>query len=69
MRDFKRFLLEKDTPKGKNRTVNIKSSTHEFYKKTSSFYGVHISTIINNILEDWIDLNKSEIIDDIKTNL
>lgn len=61
MSDFKRFLYAADSPKQKSRTINIKNSTHEFFKKTSNFYDVQISTLVNNVLDDWISRNKDEI--------
>ncbi len=69
MSGFKKFLHETDAPKGKARTVNIRSTTHDFYKKTASFYDVGITTLINNILENWMQENKPDIINDMKKNL
>lgn len=69
MSGFKAFLHEPDSPKGKTRTINIKASTHDFYRKTAIHYDVGISTLVNNILEHWMDENKSDIIDDMKSTL
>jgi hypothetical protein len=64
MSGFKVFLQEPDTPKGKTRTVNIKGSTHDFYRKTANFYDINITTLVNNVLEDWVKRYKEEIRDD-----
>lgn len=69
MSGFKVFLHETDAPKGKTRTINIKVSTHDFYRKTASHYDVGITTMVNNILEHWMDENKSDIIKDMKSDL
>ncbi|MEO9475094.1 MAG: hypothetical protein ABJ004_12415 [Cyclobacteriaceae bacterium] len=69
MNGFKSFLHETDAPKGKTRTINVKASTHDFYRKTAIHYDVGISTLVNNILEHWMEENKPGIIEDMKSNL
>ncbi len=69
MSGFKKFLKETDAPRGKTRTINIKTTTHDFYRKTASYYGIGITTLVNNILEEWMKENKPDIVEDMKTNL
>lgn len=39
----------------RNRTVNIPDSVHLFYKKASSNLDVGMSTLISNVLLEWIE--------------
>ncbi len=69
MSGFKNFLNETDAPKGRTRTINIKVSTHDFYRKTASHYDIHLTTLVNNVLEHWMEEHKSDVIQDMKSNL
>ncbi|MEO9476767.1 MAG: hypothetical protein ABJG41_14590 [Cyclobacteriaceae bacterium] len=69
MSGFKKYLYSDDRGSEKTKTINIKVSTHDFYKKTSNFYNIGISTLVNNILEDWMKEHQKEINEDIKSNL
>lgn len=69
MSGFKDFLHSSDGPKEKHRTINIKSSTHEFYKRTANFYGIGITTLVNNVLDDWLRKHGADISQDIKDKI
>ncbi len=70
MSRFKDFLKPGDNPtKEKYKTLNISGSTHEFYKRTANFYGVGISTLVNNVLDEWIKVYEKDIRKDIKDNI
>lgn len=69
MSGFKKFLHQTDASRGKTKTININISTHDFYRKTASHYDIGITTLVNNVLEQWMIENKVEIIEDMKTNL
>ena len=49
----------------RNRTVNIKSDVHEFYRKVSNHYDVGISALITNVLVAWKDQYEDQINRDI----
>lgn len=53
----------------KYRTVNVDHDLHHFFKKTSNYYNLSLSDLMNNILENWKEEFQDEIKNDMLKNL
>ncbi|NQZ76696.1 hypothetical protein [Ekhidna sp.] len=67
---LEQFLSVKSEKKNrKYRTVNVDHELHHFLKKTSSYYNIPMSDLVNNILANWKDEFQEEIKNDMLKHL
>lgn len=69
LNEFFKEISKHSKDKKRNRTINVTDDLHAFYKKVSSHYNVSISTIISNVLENWREKHRDEIMKDILKKL
>lgn len=57
--------LQKDPEKSETvKAVTISENVHRFYKETALFYNVDMSLLITNILTEWMEDNKAQVVTD-----
>lgn len=64
------YIREKpDFKNRQNRTININSDLHLFFKRTANHYNIAISDVVHNILINWKNQYQHQIKEEILTEL
>ena len=62
---FKKYFINEDNQEKNFRTMEVEESFHTFYREVAPYYNSNTTTIINNILREWIDIHHYDIKKDI----
>ncbi|MEQ8925717.1 MAG: hypothetical protein RLO81_07860 [Fulvivirga sp.] len=62
---FKKYFIEEDNKEKNFRTMEVEDTLLAFYEDAAPYYNSNTTTIINNILREWIDTHHYDIKKDI----